>query len=80
MRVEPVGAFGEGVLMKETCVRCKREKHCEVVVVLDLRATYSSPSEYVEMLVCADCRERDAYLSDPDNAAYERARAQGWRD
>ncbi len=78
-RMEPRGAFGEGVFI-EACKWCKRATACQPVVVLERRATYSSPAEYGVVRVCADCRERNAYLGDPDNAAYEQARAQGWRD
>ncbi len=77
-RMEPVGAFGDGVL--ETCGRCRREKACETVEILVRREAFYSPAEYDEVPMCADCLELVAYLSDPDNAAYERAIARGWRD
>lgn len=48
------------------------------------RQTHSSPAEYDEEVWCATCRrqaeEREEYLSDPFNEAYERACANGWED
>ena len=66
-----------------TCDKCHRPADVldlEMVEVLMARATMSSPAEYDEQSWCGACREREAYLSDPWNVAYERARANGWAD
>lgn len=80
-RIEPVGAMGESVPVLDTCEWCKRPSDtCEQVTVLACRQTHDSPAEYDDVPVCAACLERYAYLADPENAAYERARAGGWAD
>lgn len=67
-----------------TCFFCQRPKsHLELKTVL----IGGDEAEHEEVEGCEPCltkrRERIAYeeyLSDPFNASYERARAQGWAD
>lgn len=65
------------------CDKCKKQKlvsSLEAGPVQVARETRYSPAEYEEQRWCRACRERDEYLSDPFNAEYERARANGWAD
>ena len=69
------------------CFKCEQlvpVSDTEVLIVETARQTFSSPAEWEEQVWCSTCRrraeERDEYLSDPFNEAYERARANGWED
>lgn len=68
------------------CDRCQQTSaDVEAVETIDDTAvtacqTHASPAEYEQEWWCRACRDREAYVSDPWNRAYERLRASGWPD
>lgn len=56
--------------MTPQCANCGGREGVVIVPVLERRATYSSPAEYADVLICSACLESPA----PDDA-YERAAA-----
>lgn len=68
--------------MSLKCSRCKTPvpDDASVVVICTARQTHSSPAEYDELPICDACAQYEAYISDPFNESYERARAGGWSD
>lgn len=64
----------------DQCGDTVRTDDTEEVTLQTCRQTHSSPAEYEVQRWCTICRTAAEYLSDPDNEAYERARASGWED